>query len=395
MNVAVIGGGIFGMASALEITLRGHKTTIFEKESIPATNASSTDVSKGIRRTWYGDDGIYVDLVEQAADKWREWEKSFNSRIYHQTGSYLILTSLEPGTPMHNSIKVLKDRGTKLEILSAKEGKAKFPQINTFQDEICVHDPWGGYIESGSAIRHLLSLALELKINVFEGHEISAIEDLGDSVSVTSGNLSMRFDRVVVAAGAWIANLLPSIGSSMRVTQQEMLFIKVPDSNAFSRKVMPVWSVEPDSDGWYGFPVLKEGYTKLAREPLGEIVDPDVGRSGTRDFKSQAIDFMTARIPGMAEGKIVGGRKCLYTNTPDDHFAIDWMPGSQTMILAGGGSGHGFKFGGVIGELVADVLEERYQPKLDLFRIGDRFSSDKIYRPENQTRGFATERKQQ
>lgn len=96
----------------------------------------------------------------------------------------------------------------------------------------------------------------------------------------------------------------------------------------------------------------------------------------------------------MAEGEIVGGRKCLYTNTPDDHFAIDWVPGSQTMIVAGGGSGHGFKFGGVIGELVADVLEERYQPKLDLFRIGERFSSDKIYRPENQTRGFATERKQ-
>ena len=392
MNVAVIGGGIFGMASALELTLRGHKVTLFEKDSIPAQNASSTDVSKGIRRTWYGDDDKYVELVEQAAYKWREWESSLKTRVYHQTGSYLILESLEPGSPMHNSLKVLKSRGAKLEILSAKEGKAKFPQINTLPDEICVYDPWGGYIESSNAIIHLLSLALEMQIDILEGHEVSAIEDLGDSASLTSGKLSLNFDRVVVATGAWIANLLPSIGSNMRVTQQEMLFIKTPDSDAFSRKTMPVWSVAPDGDGWYGFPILKEGYTKLAREPLGEIVEPNVERSGTNYFKSQAIDFMTARIPGMAEGEIVGGRKCLYTNTPDDHFAIDWVPGSQTMIVAGGGSGHGFKFGGVIGDLVADVLEEKDQPKLDLFRIGERFSSDQIYRPENKTRGFATER---
>ncbi|MEE2885465.1 MAG: FAD-dependent oxidoreductase, partial [Chloroflexota bacterium] len=183
MNVAVIGGGIFGMASALELTLRGHKVTLFEKDSIPAQNASSTDVSKGIRRTWYGDDDKYVELVEQAAYKWREWESSLKTRVYHQTGSYLILESLEPGSPMHNSLKVLKSRGAKLEILSAKEGKAKFPQINTLPDEICVYDPWGGYIESSNAIIHLLSLALEMQIDILEGHEVSAIEDLGDSAS--------------------------------------------------------------------------------------------------------------------------------------------------------------------------------------------------------------------
>ena len=81
MNIGVVGGGIFGVASAIELRLRGHRVSLFEQGTIPALNATSNDVSKAIRRTWYGDDDTYVELVERAAAKWCEWDRDLLTRL--------------------------------------------------------------------------------------------------------------------------------------------------------------------------------------------------------------------------------------------------------------------------------------------------------------------------
>ena len=95
MNVAVVGAGVFGVASALELSRRGHTVTIFERGQVPDPSAASTDVSKAIRRTWYGDSEIYVELVERAAYNWRTWQRTFPARVYHQVGQLLVLEDFE------------------------------------------------------------------------------------------------------------------------------------------------------------------------------------------------------------------------------------------------------------------------------------------------------------
>jgi glycine/D-amino acid oxidase-like deaminating enzyme len=91
----------------------------------------------------------------------------------------------------------------------------------------------------------------------------------------------------------------------------------------------------------------------------------------------------------MGRGRPVIGRKCLYCNTPDDHFVIDWLPGSERVLIAGGGSGHGFKFGSSLGPVISDALEEKDNCYGKLFRIGERFGSDVEARRIYETRGFA------
>ena len=77
MNIGIIGSGIFGLSSAYELNERGHSVHVFEKGTIPNAMASSTDVSKAIRRTMYAsNNSVYVNLVEQASLKWRKWEKN-------------------------------------------------------------------------------------------------------------------------------------------------------------------------------------------------------------------------------------------------------------------------------------------------------------------------------
>ena len=95
MKIAVIGAGVFGLASAIELASRGHEVSVFERGVAPHPDASSTDVAKSIRRTWYaGDNETYVELVERAAAQWRTWERASGKRFYHQVGGLSIVSRL-------------------------------------------------------------------------------------------------------------------------------------------------------------------------------------------------------------------------------------------------------------------------------------------------------------
>ena len=180
MNVAVVGAGIFGMAAAIEIGERGHSVTVYEQGTVPHPKATSTDVSKVIRRTWYaGDNERYVELVERAAAKWREWEAMFESPIYHVTGALKALPGLEPGTPMYESLRYLKGRGPEVSVLSPDQVRARFPQFVIGDDETFVYDPWQGYLESGRAVEGLAKLARRNGIEIIEDTPVQGVDEGG------------------------------------------------------------------------------------------------------------------------------------------------------------------------------------------------------------------------
>lgn len=389
MNVGIVGAGIFGMAAAIEIRERGHDVKIFDQGRVPYENAASTDVSKGIRRMWYaGDNETYVELVESAAAKWRQWESSLKESVYHQTGGISIIDSFEPGSPMYESWRYLISRGaTEIEVLTGSEALKRFPQFVISDEEIVVHDRWSGYIESGNAVKMLARIARDLGVIIAEGTRVTEVIESSSGATIKVGEIEAEYDRIVVAGGVWVGRLLPAIGENVKVTHQEMLLLEVEDESLFSSRQMPVWGVDPDGEGWYGFPLLKEGFVKVSKEPLGEVVDPDFSRDGTEEFRDETLEFLRGRIPKLANGRVVGGRSCLYTSTPDDHFVIDWAPGYDSVLVAGGGSGHGFKFGGSIGALISDALEDRDNPLGRRFRIGDRFT--KTLSNSQESRGFA------
>lgn len=390
MNIGVIGAGVFGLASAIELRTRGHSVTVFDQGTVPYEAASSTDVSKAVRRTWYaGDNETYVELVERAADRWREWEERSGTSFYHRVGGAYIVSGIDPGSPMQASIDYLRSRGADISVLTAPEARVRFPQFRLADHELCVNDPWTGYIESARAVSVMCRLARDEGVVVREESPVAGVEERGGRVDIAlAGGWRAGFDRVVVAVGVWIGRLLPEIGKHVRVTHQEMLLIEPPDPAQFAGGTMPVWSINPDREGWYGFPVLRGGYAKAAIDPPGDTVDPDLDRSGTPGFEKRALAFLEHRIPDLARGRVVGGRSCLYATTPDDHFIVDWRPGSSRVLVAGGGSGHGFKFGGSLGPVVADALEDIHNPLGDRFRIGSRFSLPEDGGPASD-RGYA------
>lgn len=374
MNIAIIGAGVFGLGAAIELRERGHDITVFDQGKVPYEKATSTDVSKGIRRTWYGDSGPYVELVERAAVRWREWERRWGQPLYHQTGALKMMRGFEPGNGMYENWRYLRSRGTDLTIMTAAEGRKKFPQFVIEDDEVCIFDDWAGYLESGRVVEMMAKMVREDGAVIREESLVSGIDESAGGATVTTNKGSFDFDKVVVAGGVWSGRLVPDVGKYLLVTLRETLLIEVENPETFAHGRFPVWSDDPDVSGWYGFPLMREGIVKISIEGIGEIVDPDIDRAGSREFHDRAMEYLRYRIPEWGRGRVVEGRACLYCATPDDHFIVDWSPGSERVFVATGGSGHGFKFGSSIGPVIADALEDVPNPLGDQFRIGDRFT---------------------
>ena len=377
VQIAVVGAGVFGLAAAIEAGARGHDVALFDQGKVPHPAASSTDVAKAIRRTWYAsDNATYVELAERAALQWSAWEELSGDRFYHPNGTLTVVSRFDPGGPLHASVQFLRNRGAEIAVLSAGEAGERFPQLRFAEGEVCVLDPWAGYLESGRAVGVMAGIARAGGCRLYQSTPVTSIEERPAGVALGYRGGSGVYDRVVVSAGAWVGRLLPAIGAKVRVTHQQMLLIVPPDPAAFRRDRLPVWTIDPGGEGWYGFPLLREGYVKVAKDRLGEVVDPDIDRAGTAEFAAAALAFVRARLPDLAAGTVVEGRSCLYTTTPDDHFLVDRVPGAERVFVAGGASGHGFKFGGSLGPLIVDAVEDRSNPLGARFRIGSRLDAD-------------------
>ena len=376
MNICIVGAGIFGMAAALELRNRGHEITLIERGQIPNPEASSTDVSKVIRRTNYPNE-TYVELVTRAAAQWQEWHNRTSRSIYFHHGALIVSRDLEADHETHAGWETLNRLGKDVYELTAGEVRERFPQFTVSDEDSIFFDPWAGYLRSGQALEDLAKLADDAGVTTRENALVTAVEDTPSGARVRTESGWKDCDRAVVSAGPWVAELIPEMEKRVRITRQQMAFFAPEDPGPFERTRFPVWMIFSPGNLWYGFPHLHEGFVKVAEDSKWDDAEVDVSREPTDEFLAWAREFVARRIPGLSAAPLVGGRSCLYTNMAnmkDEEFVIDWARGCERVLIAGCGCGHGFKFGGAIGPVIADAVEDRENPLGDLFRIGNRFS---------------------
>jgi glycine/D-amino acid oxidase-like deaminating enzyme len=84
--------------------------------------------------------------------------------------------------------------------------------------------------------------------------------------------------------------------------------------------------------------------------------------------------FLARRFPALAKAPLLGSEVCQYEASPDSHYIIDRHPGASNVWIVGGGSGHGFKMGPAVGELVASLVlgSASPDPLFSLARFGGR-----------------------
>lgn len=357
----VVGGGVFGAGAALELRRRGWRVALLDAGPLPRPEAASTDTSKIVRAA-YGSDRSWTELMLRALAGWRAWNARWGAPLYHEDGLLMLRgTAMGPGDFEYESRALLGRLGHPVAQLTAPELRARHPAFGAARFTEACFDPQAGWAESGAVMARLFDEARAAGVLVREHCALAGLLERGQAVVGvrTSGGERLRADAVVLAAGAWSGKLLPELAPRIRVVGQTVLWFAPRRPQDFAPPSFPAFTADIASTGFYGFPALPDGTVKIANHGAGLPIDPDAPRCVPEDAERRFRAFLAEAVPGLAQAPLASRRLCLYADTADGAFLIDRVPGRSGLVVAGGGSGHAFKFAPVLGALVADRVEDR------------------------------------
>ncbi len=373
-RVIVVGAGIYGLTTALELKRRGHHVLVLDPGPIPHPLAASTDISKVVRLE-YGPDEAYMALMERARDGWlrwnEEWTAAGDDALYHETGVVMICRdTMSDGGFEFESWKMLLKRGHTPERLDQTTITDRFPAWRSGKFVDGFFHAKGGYAESGRVVEALARSARQRNIELLDDRLVTGLVERGGRVVGVEDQTGAthKADEVVVAAGAWTGKLIPALDRSIRATGHPVFHLGPTNPEPFRPERFPTFTADVAKTGYYGFPLNRDGVVKVANHGLGTRIHPDDARAVTEADHRQLRNFLEQTFPDLLDAEIVFTRLCLYADTQDEDFWIARDPDRDGLIVSSGGSGHGFKFAPILGTLTADVVEGTPNPALDKFR---------------------------
>lgn len=370
-KVIVVGAGINGVTAAIELKTRGHNVVLVDPGPLPHPLAASTDISKAVRRA-YGADEDYTALADRSIKIWRKWNAEFGQELYHEVGVMFVRQrEMKPGDFEHESLKMLQKRGHKIERMNSVRLWKRFPAWDpeVYQDGVLELE--AGYAESGRVLAKLIERAISLGIELLDGVRFSRLNETGDRVSgiVLDDGQRIAADFVVMAVGAWTPYLLPFTKNYFRANGQAVFHLKPRQPELFAPERFPVFGADITTTGYYGFPINRDGVMKIANHGSGREMSPEsTKRAVTTEDEKNLREFLSSTFRALADAPIVYSRVCMYCDTHDGHFWIARDPDRKRLVIAAGDCGHGFKFAPVLGEIIADAVEEKPNPILQKFR---------------------------
>ncbi len=362
-DVIVIGLGGMGSAAAATLAARGQRVLGIDQFHPPHDLGSSHGRSRIIRLA-YKEAPEYVPLLRRAYELWQELAGTTSDRVLLQTGGLML------GTPdsstVAGALASAQQHDLPYEMLDARGIRAHFPAFRPPPHHVGVFDELAGVLMPETAVQLQLRRAVAHGADLLLDTRVDSWESRGDVVRVRAAARTHEAGSLVLTAGAWLPSLGISVSPRMRVARQVMHWFEPPGGiEPFLPGRFPVYMWEVDGGPeFYGFPALDGpgGGVKAAIHHGGQETTADgVDRQIHAADRAAMQACVAARIPGLA-GPIAQSTVCLYTNTPDLHFVLGGLAEQPNVVLAGGLSGHGFKFATVIGEVLADLATTGSSP---------------------------------
>jgi sarcosine oxidase len=368
-HVAVVGAGAFGGWCALYLLHGGARVTLLDAWGPGNARSSSGGETRIIRGT-YGPSQPYTKMAARALRLWKEHETRWARRLLHCAGVLWMATSGDDEYE-RSSLPMLRDAGVRYEELSGRELGRRWPQINTEDVRWAIYEPDGGFLTARVAcqavVEGFLAEGGEYRQVAVAPHGLET--GIRDGLRLSDGS-KLVADQYVFASGPWLGQLFPeTIGHRIHPTKQDVFFFGTPaGDDRFSEAKLPVWADHRDRF-IYGIPAADGRGVKVADDTRGIEFDPTSGeRVVSEDGLKIIRDYVGFRFPAMKDAPLVETRVCQYENSPDHHLIIDRHPAAENVWLVGGGSGHGFKHGPALGEMVADLVVEHKDPD-PIFRL--------------------------
>jgi sarcosine oxidase len=355
-DVVVVGAGAFGVWTALSLRERGIAVTLLDAYGPGSPRATSGDETRQIR-VGYGDREHYSRWALQGFERWKAREQQWNRRLLCRTGRLQLAGQWTPA--LEATAAVFRQLGVEHERLSHDELRRRHPQLNPEGVEVALFEPGAAVIRAREAIMSAAAAFQEAggtlqSARALPGRASGArLEDL----ALASGDrLAAR--AFVFACGPWLRRIFPDLMRPRLSTPRREVFYfgTPPGDDRFTWPNLPNYSEAT----YYGFPSIDARGFKVCPTTGEPEMDPDADdRVVSAHQVKRARDYLALRFPALKDQPIVETRVCQLENTPDEHFVIDRHPAWENVLIAGGGSGHGFKHGPVLGEYIADRIMER------------------------------------
>ncbi len=349
-DVIVIGGGVHGAASALALARAGKRTLLLEQFEFGHARGSSHGEARIIRHAY--EETEYVRLADLAFEAWRALERSSGETLLEPR------THLDLAPPDHPAFQAVRaaltECGSPFEELDGPELARRFPALQMPKAYHALIDSGAGLLRADVATRVLRETAVQHGAVLRDQIQVRSIEARPGHVAVETDAGRFEARELVIAAGGWVGGLLESLGVQwpLEVLLTQSAFY-APDL-AYGLDDSPIFFDHPTQV--YGIPEVRGGLLKIGNRHR-VAVHPD-RRAFEPLPENLAVlhDWIGTHLVGVPADP-ANVLTCLYTFTPDEDFIIDRVGDLPNVVAISACSGHGFKFGPVIGELAAGLLD--------------------------------------
>jgi sarcosine oxidase len=353
----IIGAGAMGSAAAYQLAQDNRSVLLLEQFEIGHVRGSSHGDSRIIRLAY--DHPVYVRLAAAAYRLWAELGEQTQRQLITRTGG------LDMSAPDHPSLKLrteaMQQTHTPFELLDNAAVQQRFPHWHLPEKTISVYQADSGILNPGECVPLMIQQAQVAGAAILDRTAARSIRINDRGAEVVTDARTYACQKLIISAGAWAGPLLKTIGIDLPlvVTQEQFAYYKPNTSADFQPDRFPVF-IHYGAGGTfdnYGFPIFGHAGIKIGEHHAGPIVT-----ANTRTFEVDLVrlkrlnEYVRAHLPD-ATGEPYDVGSCLYTNTPDEHFIIDSLPGYAHVLVASPCSGHGFKFSILIGRILADLIE--------------------------------------
>lgn len=354
MKALIVGAGIMGLSTAWALAKRGHDVTVVEQGPIPNPFGSSVDQHRLIRYA-YGDMAGYSAMIGQAYAAWERLWQDLGERLYVETGTLAVGT--EGQQWLNDSIRVLRAQDHEVDVLQPDVLEKRFPLLRGDGIDQAYHLTTGGVLLAGRIVELLGHHLAQRRVTLLARHTVKAVDPERSSIQLTNGQI-LEGDKLVVAAGPWVTQLLPNMATRVTPSRQLVAYMTPPAElrGAWSRMPM-LLDIEPDR-GFYAVPSVAGTGLKISDHSFSMTGDPDMDREAAEQETRDLFLACKNRLASFDRYSLDVGKTCFYTVNPlEERFILE--PIGTTAWIMTGFTGHGFKFGALMGEAMADGLEER------------------------------------
>jgi sarcosine oxidase subunit beta len=376
-DVIIVGGGVIGAAILFELAQRGITGLLLERGRFAG---ESTGKSAAIVRMHYSNRPV-VRMALRSRELLRSFDELTGSKpVYHPTGWAFVVPE-DMVTATRANAEMNREEGVDVEEVDVDAIHPFFPGLRTEGIDAVFFEHLSGYADPAATVAGYLEAALRLGAQARANAPVGELATRGDDViGVSTPEGDIEADLVVLAAGAWSANLAATAGIELplKISREHELYVSASES-AEPRAVM-----SDVVDRIYLRPMREAGSRSQVLVGRGfpkeyELVEPEgydetVGTA----FEADARARLRRRLPRLADGARVGGAVGLYAITPDWHPYLGPVDGLRGLVLATGGSGHAFKLAPAIGEMVAADIAGDFTDYADV----DAFNLRRLERDE-------------